>query len=329
MFRSNDTEQQASRPSIAGQRVARSAQPPAQEFLEPADSFDLGDGVSSAEAEAGEWLGRKAAAKSRRAKAVAEREARTFESGGASAGGRRAAAGAAARPQGGQEPAAAARPGRKGRVAKAKPKANRKKVLAIVGISLAAVLIACGAVAAFWAWDTWWRYDDTADIQGEWATANGATIVVIDSNSIHMPDSVDFAYTMNTDDKTISYTFAELSGGGSYAFSDDRLTLTITEADGSQTVFVKRSGDTSGEPRVATAGDASSAATSGTSGSAASATSDAATTQNDSDAALAPDLSEDESAEVAQALDSTSSEATPGANAVTPGSASLAQSVGA
>ena len=41
--------------------VRQPASQSAKEFLEPADSFDLGDDVSSAEAAAGEWLGRKAA----------------------------------------------------------------------------------------------------------------------------------------------------------------------------------------------------------------------------------------------------------------------------
>ena len=49
---------------------------PQKEFLEPADSFDLGDDASSAEAAAGEWLGRKAAAKSRKKKSLKEKTAR-------------------------------------------------------------------------------------------------------------------------------------------------------------------------------------------------------------------------------------------------------------
>ena len=66
--RSNDPHV---RPSVR-QPVSQSA----KEFLEPADSFDLGDDVSSAEAAAGEWLGRKAAAKSRKKKSLKEKTAR-------------------------------------------------------------------------------------------------------------------------------------------------------------------------------------------------------------------------------------------------------------
>ena len=115
------------------------------------------------------------------------------------------------------------------------------------------MLVACAAVAAFWAWDTWLRFDDSADIQGEWLTANGTALVVIDAEEIHMPDSVDFKYTLDTNNKTISYTFVDLAGGGSYEFSRDRATLTITESDGSQTVFQKYSDSTDGEPRVLSA----------------------------------------------------------------------------
>ena len=67
--RSNDPDV---RPS-----VRQPASQSAKEFLEPADSFDLGDDVSSAEAAAGEWLGRKAAAKSRKKK-IAERKNRPW-----------------------------------------------------------------------------------------------------------------------------------------------------------------------------------------------------------------------------------------------------------
>ena len=66
--RSNDSH---ARPS-----VRQSVPQPAKEFLEPADSFDLGDDASSAEAAAGEWLGRKAAAKSRKKKSLKEKTAR-------------------------------------------------------------------------------------------------------------------------------------------------------------------------------------------------------------------------------------------------------------
>ena len=229
--------------------VRQPASQSAKEFLEPADSFDLGDDVSSAETAAGEWLGRKAAAKSRKKKSLKEKTARGSAAGAATkepAPARKApVAQETAFPPSGAEsgradasssPGADAlsnsasdetclsdagssprnRPSRKGSVAKPRSSEHRNRILKIVAACLAAVLVACAAVAAFWAWDTWLRFDDSADIQGEWLTANGTALVVIDAEEIHMPDSVDFKYTLDTNNKTISYTFVDLAGGGSY-----------------------------------------------------------------------------------------------------------------
>lgn len=367
--RSNDSDV---RPS-----VRQPASQSAKEFLEPADSFDLGDDASSAEAAAGEWLGRKAAAKSRKKKSLKEKTARgsvagattkepaparnapvaqetAFSSSGAESG----RAGASSSPgadalsnsasdetclsDAGSSPRN--RPSRKGSVAKPRSSEHRNRILKIVAVCLAAVLVACAAVAAFWAWDTWLRFDDSADIQGEWLTANGTALVVIDAEEIHMPDSVDFKYVLDTNNKTISYTFVDLAGGGSYEFSRDRATLAITESDGSQTVFQKYSDSTDGEPRVLSADEAAlmnagqsqenataqdsgdSSETTGevsaeTSGEAASdsAAQTETTGGSASAASSAPALDKEESAKIAEALNSSSGDLSPGSNAVQPG----------
>lgn len=237
------------------------------------------------------------------------------------------------------------RPSRRGSVAKPRSSEHRNRILRIVAVCLAAVLVACAAVAAFWAWDTWLRFDDSADIQGEWLTANGTALVVIDAEEIHMPDSVDFKYTLDTNNKTISYTFVDLTGGGSYEFSRDRATLTITESDGSQTVFQKYSDSTDGEPRVLSADEAAALMNAGqsqenataqgsgdsskatgevsaeTSGEAASdsAAQTETTGGSASAASSAPALDEEESAKIAEALNSSSGDLSPGSNAVQPG----------
>ena len=376
--RSNDSH---ARPS-----VRQSVPQPAKEFLEPADSFDLGDDASSAEAAAGEWLGRKAAAKSRKKKSLKEKTARgsaataatkepapaqkvpvaqetplspsVAESGRAGAS---ASSGADApsnsaldetcSPDAGSS--SRNRPSRRGAVAKPHSSAHRNRILKIVAVCFAAVLVACAAVAAFWAWDTWLRFDDSADIQGEWLTANGTALVVIDAEAIHMPDSVDFKYTLDTKSKTISYTFVDLTGGGSYEFSRDRATLTITESDGSQTVFQKYSDSTDGEPRVLSADEAAAlmnagqgqegnagqgqeGATAQNSGDSSEASGEASaeasgeaagdsaaqtetTDESASSASSAPALDEEESAKIAEALNSSSGDLSPGSNAVQPG----------
>ena len=365
--RSNDPDV---RPS-----VRQPASQSAKEFLEPADSFDLGDDVSNAEAAAGEWL---AAAKSRKKKSLKEKTARgsvaaaetkepapaqkapvahdaAFPPSGAESGRADASSspGADALSNSASEETCLSdagssprnRPSRKGSVAKPRSSEHRNRILKIVAVCLAAVLVACAAVAAFWAWDTWLRFDDSADIQGEWLTANGTALVVIDAEEIHMPDSVDFKYILDTNNKTISYTFVDLAGGGSYEFSRDRATLTITESDGSQTVFQKYSDSTDGEPRVLSADEAAAlmnagqgqeGATAQGSGDSGEAEAEAstetpseaagdsvaqteATDGSASSAASAPALDEEESAKIAEALNSSSGDLSPGSNAVQPG----------
>lgn len=136
---------------------------------------------------------------------------------------------------------AGSRPSLKGKAAavardKEKVRAIRKRVLTVVGIVVGVLLVLAIAAGAFWVWNEWFRYDDTADIQGTWIDANGQT-VTIDETCLHMPDAIDFEYSMDTKEKTIAYEFGQMSGGGSYDFSDDRNTLVITEADGSQTTL--------------------------------------------------------------------------------------------
>ena len=351
--------------------VRQPASQSAKEFLEPADSFDLGDDVSNAEAAAGEWLGRKAAAKSRKKKSLKEKTARgsvaaaetkepaparnapvahdaAFPPSGAESGRADASSspGADALSNSASDETCLSdagssprnRPSRRGSVAKPHSSEHRNRILKIVAACLA-------AVAAFWAWDTWLRFDDSADIQGEWLTANGTALVVIDAEEIHMPDSVDFKYTLDTNNKTISYTFVDLTGGGSYEFSRDRATLTITESDGSQTVFQKYSDSIDGEPRVLSADEAAALMNAGqsqenataqgsgdsseatgevsaeTSGEAASdsAAQTETTGGSASAASSAPALDEEESAKIAEALNSSSGDLSPGSNAVQPG----------
>ncbi len=356
--------------------VRQSNPQPTMEFLEPADSFDLGEDAASAEAAAGEWLGRKAAAKSRKKKSLKEKTARGAAASAAgkgpsatqaadgsrvsafsqNAGEANASSGSAspasdtplnstARADSSSEQGSASsgRPSRKGSVAKPQSHERRNHILKIVALCFAAVLVACAAVAAFWAWDTWLRFDDAADIQGEWLTADGTAFVVIDAEEIHMPDSVDFAYTLDTKGKTISYSFVDLAGGGSYEFSRDRATLTITESDGSQTVLQKYSDSTDGEPRVLSADEAAvlrnaagqnqeNAEAQGNGESSESAPEASAETSEEAavdsgQTAEAPEEStsstsavdEEENAKIAEALNSNSGDLTPGSNAVKPG----------
>lgn len=126
---------------------------------------------------------------------------------------------------------------------------GRKALAGTVGVVLAVVL-ACGG---YYLWDRYLRYDDAIDMQGEWRTADGAMSVVIDADSINMPDGLEYAYTIDTARKTIAFSFAELTGGGSYEFSKDRQTLSINEGSEESplaTVLVRVSDNAEAVPQM-------------------------------------------------------------------------------
>ncbi len=337
--RTDKPKQPMPRPSVANMRVAasRPAKPQDPELLEPADSFDLGDDVPDAESAAGALLGQKVSAASRRKKeakrkaaapkvapAPANRGMGAFDSQSDAAtvpsDGRSSLRGKKARrpkpvAEGRSEPATGER-------SKRSAKSTRKKVFLAVGAVLAATAVIAAVIVGVWAWNAWFRYDDAADIQGEWTTGNPAVSVTIDAEAIHMPDSIDFAYTIDTREKTISFSFGELSGGGSYEFSEDRSTFTITELDGSQTVFSRVA--SSSVDSSAQGGQQSSSAE-----SASAAEGESEPTDAPADSSSAADSADDEAqrAEVSAALESTSGESTTGSNAVAPGSASLSDAL--
>ncbi|MFR4804904.1 MAG: hypothetical protein ACLT98_17295 [Eggerthellaceae bacterium] len=117
----------------------------------------------------------------------------------------------------------------KGARLKAALRARRRRILAwSAAVFVVAVLVGSGVLF----WNTYLRYDDAADIQGEWQVIDGSSTVVIDSDSIRMLELLDYEYTLDTWAKTIDFSFADLSGTGSYSFSDDRRVLIIKEGEG-------------------------------------------------------------------------------------------------
>ena len=110
-----------------------------------------------------------------------------------------------------------------------KLKVTPKRVLfVLVGI----VLIAAVGFCSVFAWNRWGRYDDHADMQGQWYVAGTTVPVTIDENSIRLTDEVSYTYTIDDHDKMIRYTFGPMEGQGRYWFSDDRGFLAITDGEG-------------------------------------------------------------------------------------------------
>ena len=101
----------------------------------------------------------------------------------------------------------------------------------IVFALFAFLILAAVAWASFFAWDRWGRYDDYADIQGEWYVDGTAALVTIDENAIHLDEHVAYAYELNEHDKTIKFSFGSWEGQGRYRFSDDRRRLLVIDGE--------------------------------------------------------------------------------------------------
>ena len=101
----------------------------------------------------------------------------------------------------------------------------------VVFTLFAFLILAAVAWASFFAWDRWGRYDDHADIQGEWYVDGTAALVTIDENAIHLDEHVAYAYELNEHDKTIKFSFGSWEGQGRYRFSDDRRRLLVIDGE--------------------------------------------------------------------------------------------------
>lgn len=99
----------------------------------------------------------------------------------------------------------------------------------LIGSLAVIVLLAIGT--GLLAWNQWLRYDDNADIQGTWVIDGTSQTITITDTDIVMTADVSYPYTLDTFQKTISFSFKQYNGSGSYAFSPERTTLVITETD--------------------------------------------------------------------------------------------------
>lgn len=99
----------------------------------------------------------------------------------------------------------------------------------LIGSLVVIVLLAIGT--GLLAWNQWLRYDDNADIQGTWVIDGTSQTITITDTHIVMTADVSYPYTLDTFQKTISFSFKQYNGSGSYAFSPERTTLVITETD--------------------------------------------------------------------------------------------------
>ena len=107
----------------------------------------------------------------------------------------------------------------------------------IIGFTLLAVFLV--AVGLF-AWNRWFRFDDAADIQGDWKVPAKNYTMVIDGTQMKLTEDVSYNYTIDTWAKTITYSFGSSSGHASYRFSQDRSVLVIEENAGTDWLVALR-----------------------------------------------------------------------------------------
>ena len=125
-------------------------------------------------------------------------------------------------------------------------KAGKRRVSRKAVAIVSAVLVALAVATSLLAWNQWFRYDDAADIQGTWRVEGSTATFTITDSQIQLTEEVSYPYTLDAFAKTISFSFGNYEGGGSYVFSPERDVLTITEtapdADGgtAATTLVKQ-----------------------------------------------------------------------------------------
>lgn len=105
-------------------------------------------------------------------------------------------------------------------------KAHDNKIIFIGAAVFVGIILVVSLVMS---WNLWWRYDDAADIQGTWTVEGSSNKVKITDSALYLTDTLFYDYTLDTENKRITFTFEDKKGEGAYSFSDDRNTLTIAE----------------------------------------------------------------------------------------------------
>lgn len=97
----------------------------------------------------------------------------------------------------------------------------------VIVAAVIAVVLAVGI--GVMSWNQWFRYDDTADIQGTWQVEGSDVAFTFTEDEMVMTPEVSYTYELDTFQKTITFAFKDHQGQGTYAFSPERTTLVITE----------------------------------------------------------------------------------------------------
>lgn len=146
---------------------------------------------------------------------------------------------------------------------------GRRRAWPLALVAMVFLLIIAGT--ALFCWQKWWGADDYEDIKGVWKVEATGDTVVFDAHNLKLTTSISYEYRLDTQAKTIAYSFGTLEGGGRYYFDTERERLLIVEdgqdlgllanmgflpedvlaadtADDAITVLAKVSSDTAAQP---------------------------------------------------------------------------------
>ena len=160
------------------------------------------------------------------------------------------------------------------------PRTIRRVVFGVLSLILILALVGVG----LFCWQKWMRFDDSADIQGVWKVQSTGDTIVFNAKKLKLTKGIAYEYQLDTDQKTIAYSFGDLKGGGHYYFGADRQVLVIIDGeetlntlaevgfipaeivehddpDDAITVLSKVSDDTNAEPSGTATGVSAGAAT--------------------------------------------------------------------
>ena len=85
---------------------------------------------------------------------------------------------------------------------------------------------------AYSIWNRWFRYDDSADLAGNWQISGSISTVAITSKNISFGGNVMLTYEVDSSSKIVHYKIGEMSGSSHYRFSYDRKQLAFLEDAG-------------------------------------------------------------------------------------------------
>ncbi len=93
------------------------------------------------------------------------------------------------------------------------------------------VMIAIVTITGSFFWNRWYRFDDAQDIQGQWYVAGTDAAIDITQDQLVFNEDTAYRYSLNAEDKTISFKLGNLDGLAHYCFFEDRKVLIIMDGE--------------------------------------------------------------------------------------------------